>query len=210
MKYVEIFIESVAVYFYLVMVLRFLGKKEMSQLTIFDLIVFLLISELMTISIGNEEVEFFQGALSVLVIILLDKLCSYLALKYKPIKKILEGHPTYIVYHGKLNKEKMTALNYSVDDLCHHLREQGIGSLSEVEFAVLETDGQLSLIEKKKNEVVMPDSLISDGNINDEVLKTMNKDREWLLKQLKKENINDYHDIFYCVLEKDKLFYIKK
>lgn len=210
MKYVEIFIESIAVYFYLVAVLRFLGKKEMSQLTIFDLIVFLLISELMTISIGNDEVGFFQGALSVLVIIVLDKLCSYLTLKFKPIKKILEGHPTYIVYQGKLNQEKMTALNYSVDDLCHHLREQGIGSLSEVEFAVLETDGNLSVIETSQNEVVIPDSLICDGEINDEILQTMDKDREWLIELLKKEKINDYHDIFYCVLEKDKLFYIKK
>ena len=71
MKYVEIFIESIVVYFYLVTALRFLGKKEMSQLTIFDFIVFLLISELMTISIGNEEVDFFQGALSVFVIVVL-------------------------------------------------------------------------------------------------------------------------------------------
>lgn len=210
MKYVEIFIESIAVYFYLVMVLRLLGKKEMSQLTIFDLIVFLLISELMTISIGDDDVSFFQGALSVLVIVLLDKLCSYLTLKYKPVKKILEGHPTYIVFQGKLNIEKMTALHYSVDDLCHHLREQGIGSLSEVEFAVLETDGNLSVIGKDKNTVMMPNSLISDGEINDEVLQTMNKDRLWLLEQLKKEKINDYHDIFYCVVEKDRLFYIKK
>lgn len=210
MKYVEIFIESIVVYFYLVMALRFLGKKEMSQLTIFDLIVFLLISELMTISIGNEEVDFFQGALSVLVIVVLDKLCSYLTLRYKPIKKILEGNPSYIIYHGQLNQEKMTALNYSIDDLCHHLREQGIGSLSNVEFAVLETDGNLSVIEKKNNDVILPTSLINNGEINDDALKVMHKDRQWLLEQLKKENIHHYQDIFYCVLEKDKLFYIKK
>ena len=210
MKYVEIFIESIVVYFYLVTALRFLGKKEMSQLTIFDLIVFLLISELMTISIGNEEVDFFQGALSVLVIVVLDKLCSYLTLRYKPIKKILEGNPSYIIYHGQLNQEKMTALNYSIDDLCHHLREQGIGSLSNVEFAVLETDGNLSVIEKKNNDVILPTSLINNGDINDDALKVMHKDRQWLLEQLKKENIHHYQDIFYCVLEKDKLFYIKK
>ena len=164
----------------------------------------------MTISIGNEEVDFFQGALSVFVIVVLDKICSYLTLRYKPIKKLLEGNPSYIVYQGKLNQEKMTALNYSIDDLCHHLREQGIGSLSEVEFAVLETDGNLSVIEKEENEVILPASLINDGEINDEALKIMKKDRKWLLKQLKKEDITHYQDIFYCVLENDKLFYIKK
>lgn len=210
MKYVEIFIESLAVYFFLVLVLRFLGKKEMSKLSITDLIVFLLISELMTISIGEDQISFFQGALSVLVIISLDKLCSYLSMKYKSMKRILEGNPTYIVYQGQVNKEKMEALNYTVDDLCHSLREQGIGSVSEVEFAVLETDGNLSIIEKNKSQVKMPDSLINDGQINDDILKVMDKDRQWLMSLLQKEGINDYHQIFYCVLENNQLFYIKK
>lgn len=210
MKYVEIIIESFFTYFYLVFVLRFLGKKEMSQLTVTDFIVFLLISEMMTISIGDDQVNFFEGALAVIVLVVIDKLCSYASMRLKPIKKLLEGHPTYIVYQGQLNQEKMTALNYSVDDLCHHLREQGVGSLSEVAFAVLETDGNLSIIEKKNNQVLMPDALIQNGEINDEILQTMHKNEEWLIKELKQEGIDDYHTLFYCVMENDGLFYIKK
>lgn len=210
MKYVEIFFECIATYFYLVFLLRYLGKKEMSKLSVSDLIVFLLISELMTISIGDDNVNFFHGALAAFVIIILDKLCSYFSMKYKPIKKILEGHPSFIVVQGKLNKEKMKALNYSVDDLCHHLREQGIGSLSEVDFAVLETDGALSVIEMNKSQVEMPESLINDGEINYEILKVMNRDEAWLKKQLHRHGISDYRDVFYCIMEKDRLFYIKK
>ncbi|WP_050636383.1 DUF421 domain-containing protein [Candidatus Stoquefichus sp. SB1] len=210
MKYVEIFIECVGTYFYLIILLRYLGKKEMGKLSISDLIVFLLISELMTLSIGDDNVNFLHGALAALVIILLDKLCSYVSMKFKPVKKVLEGHPTFIVYQGKLNQEKMRALNYSVDDLCHHLREQGIGSLSEVEFAVLETDGQLSVIESQKSQVDMPESLINDGEINYEILQTMNRDEAWLKKQLHQHGVKDYRDIFYCVLEKERLFFIKK
>lgn len=210
MKYVEIIIESFLTYFYLVIVLRFLGKKEMSQLTVTDFIVFLLISEMMTISIGDDQVNFLEGALAVIVLVVVDKLCSYVSMRFKPVKKILEGHPTYIVYQGQLNQEKMTALNYSVDDLCHHLREQGIGSLSEVEFAILETDGNLSIIEKKNSQVMMPDSLVQDGEINYEILETMHKNEEWLIKKLNQEGIQDYHSLFYCVMENDGLFYIKK
>lgn len=210
MKYVEIFFECIATYFYLVFLLRYLGKKEMSKLSVSDLIVFLLISELMTISIGDDNVNFFHGALAAFVIIILDKLCSYFSMKYKPIKKILEGHPSFIVVQGKLNKEKMKALNYSVDDLCHHLREQGIGSLSEVDFAVLETDGALSVIEMNKSQVEMPESLINDGEINYEILKVMNRDEAWLKNQLHRHGVSDYHDVFYCIMEKDRLFYIKK
>lgn len=210
MKYVEIIIESFGVYFYLVFMLRILGKKEMSKLSISDLIVFLIISELMTISIGDEEIKFWQGALAVLVIVILDKICSYLVMRYKSLEKLLEGHSTYIVCQGKVNKEKMKALNYSVDDLCQHLRQQGIGSLSEVEFAILEKDGSLSVIEKQKSQVDMPDALISDGVLNDEILKEMNKDEQWLINLLKKEGIYDYRDVFYCVKEKEQLFYIRK
>ena len=210
MKYVDIFIESFGIYCYLILALRFLGKKEMSHLTIFDWIVFLLISELMTISIGNEEVGFFQGALSVFVIVMLDKLCSYLTLKFRSLKRLLEGHPSYIIYQGQLNQKKMKSLNYSIDDLCHHLREQGISSLSEVEFAILETDGHLSVIEKVKSNTALPDSLISNGKINDDLLNVMNKNRDWLIQELKKQGITDYHDIFYCIYENQKITYIKK
>ena len=210
MKYVEIFIECFGTYFYLVILLRFLGKKEMSKLSVSDLIVFLLISELMTISIGDDNISFLEGVLASAVIVGIDKICSYVALRYRPVKKILEGHPTYIVYQGKLNQYKMKTLNYSIDDLCHHLRQEGIGSLSEVEFAVLETDGNLSVITKQESQVMMPDVLISDGEINYEILEVMNKDEGWLFQVLQENGIQDYKDIFYCVMENNGLFYIKK
>lgn len=210
MKYIEIFIESFGTYILLVLMIRFLGKKEMSKLSVSDLIVFLIISELMTISIGNENVNFLQAALAVLVIVFMDKLFTLISLKSPFFKKMVEGHPTFIVFQGKLNQKKMVSLKYSVDDLCHHLREQGIGSLSEVDFAVLETDGQLSVIETKNSEVKAPAAIISDGQINYEILQLMNRDENWLIKKLKEAGIHDYHEVFYCVVEKERLFVIKK
>lgn len=207
MKYSEIILISFVTYFYLVILLRFLGKKEMSKLSILDLIVFLIISELMTLSIGDENMTFFHSALAAFVIVLIDKICSYLSMHYKPIKKLLEGHPTYIIYQGKINQEKMKALNYSVNDLCHHLRSQGIGSVSDVEFAILETDGNLSVIKKEESHMQIPDSLINDGQVNQDALILLNKDERWLKKKLKDQKIED---IFYCVLEDNQLFYIKK
>lgn len=210
MKYIEIFIESFGTYILLVLMIRFLGKKEMSKLSVSDLIVFLIISELMTISIGNENVNFLQAVLAVLVIVFMDKLFTLISLKSPFFKKMVEGHPTFIVFQGKLNQKKMASLKYSVDDLCHHLREQGIGSLSEVDFAVLETDGQLSVIETKNSEVKAPAAIISDGQINYEILQLMNRDENWLIKKLKEAGIHDYHEVFYCVVEKERLFVIKK
>ena len=210
MKYIEIFIESFGTYILLVLMIRFLGKKEMSKLSVSDLIVFLIISELMTISIGNENVNFLQAALAVLVIVFMDKLFTLISLKSPFFKKMVEGHPTFIVFQGKLNQKKMASLKYSVDDLCHHLREQGIGSLSEVDFAVLETDGQLSVIETKNSEVKAPAAIISDGQIDYDILQLMNRNENWLIKKLKEAGIHDYHEVFYCVVEKERLFVIKK
>ncbi len=209
MKYLGIVLESFALYFYLIFLLRYLGKKEMSQLSISDLIVFLVISELMTVSIGNDEVSFLQSAMAALVVVVVDKLCSYLTLRSKRLLNLLEGHPSYLIYQGKVNQEKMKSLNYSIDDLSHHLREQGIGSLSQVEFAILETNGNLSVIEKDKSEILIPDSLISDGSINDDVLKEMNKDEQWIIDLLKEKGV-DYKDVYYCILEKNDLYYILK
>lgn len=209
MKYSEIFLIAVGSYFYLVILLRFLGKKEMSQLSILDLIVFLIISELMTMSIGDDRVTFLHSVLATLSIVCLDKLCSYLSSRYLSIKKLLEGNPTYIIYQGQVNQKKMKALNYSVNDLCHHLREEGIGSVSDVAFAILETDGHLSIIDKTEEHYVLPDSLVNDGVINDDSLKLIGKDQAWLYRELKKRHLR-IEDIFYCVLEDDDLFVIKK
>lgn len=209
MKYSEIFFIAIASYFYLVVLLRFLGKKEMSQLSILDLIVFLIISELMTLSIGDEKITFFHSVLATFSIVGMDKLCSYLSSRYLSVKKLLEGNPTYIIYQGKVNQEKMKKLNYSVNDLCHHLREEGIGSVSDVAFAILETDGHLSIIDKKEEHYVLPDSLINDGVVNKDSLKLIGKSEKWLYQELKKEHLQ-VQDVFYCILEDEQLFIIKK
>lgn len=210
MKYIEIIVECLGTYFFLLILLRFLGKKEMGKLSILDLIVFLIISELMTMSIGDDKISFFQASLATFVIVSIDKICSIISMRSKRIKKLLEGTPTYIIYRGKLNQKKMKSLNYSVDDLCHHLREQGVGSISDVEFAVLETDGNLSVIERQDSHYMIPDAIISDGIINTDALKVMKKDEDWLIAQLKKEGIKHIEDIFYCIAEENKLYYIKK
>ena len=131
-------------------------------------------------------------------------------MKIPKLKSVLEGHPTYIIRNGVLFKDKMKKLNYTVGDLCQNLREQGIGSISEVQFAILEIDGQLSVIEKTQNQVCLPSSFIIDGVVDQKMLEEIDKDEEWLKKELKKEGITDLSTIFYCVKEVDGWYYIKK
>lgn len=103
----------------------------------------------------------------------------------------------------------MKKQRYTVDDLSHHLRVNDIDSISKVEFALLETNGSLSIISKDECVVELPDALICDGIVDEDNLKLLNRDLNWLKKELKKQHINHIEDVFYCILEKDKLLVIK-
>ncbi len=206
MNYLLLLGENIITYLYLIVMLRVLGKKEMSRITLFDLIVFLLISELMTLSIGDDKISFFYSAFSVLVIVLVDKVFSCLTMKYKRLKRYVEGTPTYIIFHGEIDLKAMQKMNYSFEDLYHQVRQKNISTFSEIEFAILETDGQLSIITKSDNKVLIPESVIIDGVINESLLLKVGKDKQWLFNQLKKQNISNYEEVMVCIIEKDSLY----
>lgn len=210
MSYIAIILKCVFIYVYLIILLRFLGKKEFSQLSIFDFIVFLMISEFMIMYFDGDLNEFIKSVVATFTLVLIDKVCSYFALRSKKIRDLLEGKPTYIIYNGKTDQNAMTKQRYNIDSLCQHLRSQQVGSISEVQFALLETNGDLSVFLKKDCSVIHPEPLIIDGLIMHEALNKMNLDENWLIKELKKYHISDYQSVFYCIAEKERLFIIKK
>ncbi len=210
MSIFEVFLISLCIYIYLSVLLRIFGKKEFSQLNVFDFVVFLIIAEIMTDTVGNKDFTFFHGVIATVTLIVVDRLVSMVTLKSKKLRDIFEGRPTYIIFKGKLNQEKMKKQRYTVDDLSHHLRVNDIDSISKVEFALLETNGSLSIISKDECCVELPDALICDGVVDENNLKLLNKDLNWLKKELKKQHIDHIEDVFYCILEKDKLLVIKK
>ena len=210
MSILEVFFSSVCIYIYLSVLLRVFGKKEFSQLNVFDFVVFLIIAEIMTSTIGNKSFTFFHGVVATVTLIIVDRLVSLITLKSKRLRDIFEGRPTYIIFKGKLNQEKMKKHRYTVDDLSHHLRVNDIDSISKVEFALLETNGTLSIITKDDCVVELPDALICDGVIDQDNLKLLNRDVNWLVKELKKQHIEHIEDVFYCICEKNKLLVIKK
>lgn len=210
MNIIEVFFISFLIYVYLSILLRIFGKKEFSQLNVFDFVVFLIIAEIMTDTLGNDDFTFFHGVVATITLIVVDRIVSMITLKSKKIRDLFEGRPSYIIYDGKLNQKRMKELRYTVDDLSHHLRVNDIDSISKVAFALLETNGTLSIITKKECTVKLPDALICDGIVDEENLKYLNKDLNWLKNELKKQGIDKVEDVFYCILEKDGLLTIKK
>lgn len=204
------FILCVFIYIYLTVLLRLFGKKEFSQLNVFDFVVFLIISEIMTMSLDTKDLTVADSVIATITLIVLDRIESFITIHSKKMRDIFEGRPCYIILNGKIQYQSMKKLRYSIDDLCHHLRVHNIDSVSKVAYAVLETNGSLSIIEKQDSITELPDAIISDGNINEEALKLMGKDKNWLMKELKKHHVKYYHDVLYCVKEKEGLYIIKK
>lgn len=204
--YFEIIFKTTLLYFIVILAYRIMGKKEVGQLSIIDLIVSLLIAELAAISIEDTDLSIFRSIVPIFVLVVIQVLLSFLSLKNSNFRKSVEGSPTVIIREGKIKFNEMTKLRYSLDDLITQLREQGIKSIEEVSYAVLENDGKLSVFQNTKD---YPMPIIMDGVINNEVLKDMKKNTNWVMKILKDRNLK-LQDIFYAFHTKEKTFIIKK
>ncbi|MFV0393952.1 MAG: DUF421 domain-containing protein [Coprobacillaceae bacterium] len=210
MNLLDIIVASFFTYIYLTIILRLLGKKEFSQLNVFDFVVFLVIAEIIVMSIESDELTIVHSIVATLTLILLDRAVSLVNMRWKKARDIFEGRPAYIIFKGQLDKLKMKELRYAIDDLSHHLRVNDVDSVSQVEFAILETNGSLSIIKKDDCVVELADAIISDGNIDNESLHRIGKTQDWLEDELKRMGYPNYQDIFYCIVEKEGLYVIKK
>ena len=198
--------KTVILYFFIVLVYRIMGKKEVGQLSIIDLIVSILIANVAAISIENTDNSIFLSIIPIAVLVIIQILLSRITMKNVGIKKIIDGNPTVIIKDGKLKFNEMSKLRYSLDDLIAQLREDGIQSIEDVNYAVLENNGKLSVFPKTKD---YPLPIILDGNIDYSVLKEINKNKLWLYDLLKNKNLK-LEDVFYAFYTKNKTFIITK
>lgn len=204
--YLNIIFKTFLLYFYIVLVYRIMGKKEVGKLSIIDLIVSILIAELAAMSIESVERSIFISIVPILVLVVIQVVLSYLSLKSDKIRKIIDGSPTTIISAGKIKFNEMAKLRYGLDDLITQLREQGIKSIEEVDYAILENNGKLSVFQKTKD---YPMPIIIDGKVDFEVLKELNKDIKWVLKILDSKNLR-LDDVYYAFYSKNKTFIIKR
>lgn len=204
--YFNLIFRTIFMYFFIIFVYRLMGKKEVGQLSVVDLIVSILIAELIAIGIEGEKGNLFISVIPILVLALVQILVSYITLKNDKIRNVLDGKPTVIIKNGKLNFTEMSKLRYSLDDLLTQLRLQGVKSIDKVKYAVLENNGNLSVFSDNSD---YPLPLILDGVIDYEVLKEIKKDYKWILDILKKKEI-DIDDVFYAFYTNGKTFIIER
>lgn len=204
--YITIIFKTFFLYFLIILVYRIMGKKEVGKLGIIDLIVSILIAELAAMSIENLDSSIMLSVVPIATLVLIQVTLSFITLKSNNIRNLLDGKPVVIIKKGKLQFKNMSKIRYSLDDLLSQLREQQIKSIEEVDYAVLENNGKLSVFENCSD---YPLPLIVDGSVDYAVLKELNKDEKWLIGVLNKNKIN-LSDVFYAFYKKNKTYIIKK
>lgn len=196
-------------YFFVMLMFRIMGKREIGQLGVVDLIVSILIAELVAISIENTSDSLLMTVIPIMVLVVLEIVLARFALKSKKIRTFFGGKPSVIVDKGRVDFKEMVRQRYTIDDLLLELRQKSIKSIGDVEYALLEANGKLSIFEKKLFDKNCPLPLIVDGEIQTSTLRRINKSKGWLDYILRKNKLS-LDDIFYCFYKGYKLFIIKR
>ena len=210
MDYLIVLERTILFYIIITVLYRFMGKREVGQLGILDLIVSILIAELAAISIDNRTESIFLSIIPIVALVLIQMGMAYYSLKNQKARDAFDGTPSVMINRGKINFKEMVKQRYNIDDLLTQLREQHIKSIEEVDYAILETSGKLSVFKKKDNRFGdYPLPLILDGKIQEDTLKQIQKTEKWLQKTLTEEKVN-IEDIFYAFYQEKNIFIIKK
>ena len=210
MSYFTVLWKTLFFYLLITVIYRIMGKREVGELSIMDLIVSIFIAELAAISIDNYKQNIFLSVVPILALVIVQLVVSRISLKSGKVRSILDGDPSMIIERGKVNFKEMLKQRYNLDDLLVQLRNRGIKSLEEVDYAILETSGKLSVFRKAEDKSrVYPLPVIIDGKVQKDVLFQIGKDMPWLMEALSRENYQ-LEDVFYGFYQKKKLFLIRK
>jgi len=204
--YLTLILKTIVLYFYIVFCYRLMGKKEVGKLSIIDLIVSVLIAELAAMSIEETDRSILISIVPIIILVAIQMLLSFISLKSSNLRKFIDGTPKVLINKGKLQFKEMQKLRYSLDDLVSQLREQGVKNINEVNYAVLENNGKLSVF---TDDNIYPMPIILDGKIDFDTVKNMGKSLDWVDNILKKNNLTA-EEVFYAFYTKDKTYIIKK
>ncbi|TXC90065.1 DUF421 domain-containing protein [Metabacillus litoralis] len=207
--FLTIVARTLFLYFLIVIIFRLMGKREIGELSILDLVVFIMIAEMAVTAIEDEKDPLIHTVVPMTLLMIIQISLAYLSLKNQKIRHLLDGKPTIIINRGKVDEHAMKTQRYNFDDLMTQLRDKNISNVADVEFAILEPTGKLSVIEKQKKQKKQPElqvPLIVDGQINEDNLKVIDKNNLWLRQQLRKLGYKDISAISLCTFGKGIFF----
>jgi len=217
------FIRTVILYIVVVTALRIMGKRQIGELEPSELVVTILVSELAAIPMQDLGIPLFAGVIPIITLISLEIIVSFLCLKSRKLRRLLNGQAAIIIRSGKLDREKMKQMRLTTDEVMEALRQQNIGSVSELKYGLIEPNGQLSYVYKPEYQPVnakmmgiqpedagLPMIVVSDGRIVETNLRHLGKTREEIEKRIQKAHIPDVSQVFLMTLDDSGNEFIQK
>ncbi len=201
-------IRTVLIYILLNITLRIMGKRQIGELDVGELVGTLLISEIVALPIDDTDIPLMNAIIPTLLLLSLEIILSTLKNKSERLKRRIEGEPNYIIYKGRLIQKNLRENRISVNELLSELRIQGAASISEVRYAVLEQNGSLSVVKNSDSE--LEHSVIIDGEIIEKTLTASGYDRRWLKKKLSADGVKESEVLLMTVNDSGDINIIKK
>ena len=191
------FIRTIILYIIVLIVMRFMGKREIGQLQPFELVISIMIADLATLPMAEPGIPITNGIIPILGLLVMHLTISVLNLKNVKIREIICGKPSILIYRGRINEKNMRKERFTINELEERLRGNNVFNIGDVEYAILETSGQITVIQKpnKRNSIpedfeIMPEyegiayDLVVDGKVMKQNLEKLDKDYNWLVKQI--------------------------
>ncbi len=213
----SVFIRTIILYLFVITSMRLMGKRQLGELQPSELVVTIMISDLASVALQSTNIPLLYGIIPVLTLVCMEILLSFFSLKSNRFRKILTGSPCLIIKDGVIDQKMMKNLRLNLDDLFEALRMNKIKMFTEVKYAFIETNGQISIMPtaatqpptaddmdlKIKEDVNIPTLIVKDGVLQDELLKKNGKDEIWLKKALESQGLKNIKDVFILSLNGD-------
>lgn len=223
-SYLQIALETILTFFVLLTLTRFLGKKQLSHLTFFNYVTGITIGSMAANIVVLSTNDYKKDLLSLVIWCLLTTILSFISLKSGKIRVILDGQPTIIIKQGMIDRKALKRTGVNIDDLTMMIRQYQIFSISEVDYAILEPNGRLSILKKPEYQETqkgdlkifppppnyLPIEIITDGKLLPRNLLEVGKTTDWLISELHKEKIKRIEEVFYAEILSDGSLFIQK
>ena len=217
------FVRSIILYVIVLVVMRLMGKREIGQLQPFELAIAIMIADLASVPMSEVGIPIINGIIPILSLLVMHLIISFINLKSIKMRQLICGKPSILIYRGKINEKVLIKEGFTINELQERLRANNINNLADVEYAILETSGQVSIIQKPNKRTTIPEDfnimpeyegisydLVVDGKIMNDNLKILNKTYGWLKKEVNKFNIGPEEALLVTVNAKGDIFCQKK
>ena len=204
---VSIFIRTILVYILLNVVLNIMGKRQIGELEVGELVCTLLISEIAAIPISDPDIPLSWAVVPIIFICAIEVALSAIKNRCTKIKRAVEGNSLYIIYKGRLRQKVLLENRISINELLTEMRIQGFGGTDDVEYAILEQNGKISLFDKSTS---LSHFLVLDGEVNKNAMRELGFDEGWLDRLLKEEGLSLREVFLLSVDDEGKRNIIKK